>query len=115
MGFILGGMAVRSHIETPQIVGVETGNIPHKYVAGIYLGRVRISRIGELVDYSGLSRQTVHNYTTMGLLTESRWTEGGHRLWDESVFERLDTIAELKLQGRSMQYIREYFSTLERT
>ncbi len=69
----------------------------------------KLYRIGEVVDYSGMSRQTIHNYTTMGLLQESRWTEGGHRLYDESVFERLDKIAELKAQNKSLQEIRRYF------
>jgi len=46
----------------------------------------------------------------MGLLHESKWTAGGHRLYDESVFERLDTITELKSQNKSLQDIREYFS-----
>ncbi len=46
-------------------------------------------------------------------LKETRWTDGGHRLYDESVFGRLDQIAELKAQGRSMEYIREYFSRLD--
>ena len=46
-------------------------------------------RIGEVSHFSGLSRQTVHNYTIMGLITEQEWTEGGHRLYDESVFEIL--------------------------
>lgn len=73
----------------------------------------RVYRIGEVVEYSGMSRQTVHNYTTMGLLRECRWTAGGHRLYDESVFERLDQIAELKARRRSLQDIREYFSRLD--
>jgi len=70
----------------------------------------KLYRIGEVVDYSDVSRQTIHNYTTMGLLHESKWTAGGHRLYDESVFERLDTITELKSQNKSLQDIREYFS-----
>jgi DNA-binding transcriptional MerR regulator len=53
-------------------------------------------RIGELVRYSPFSRQTIHNYTIMGLIREAEWTEGGHRLYDESVFERLSRIVELK-------------------
>ena len=73
----------------------------------------RVYRIGEVVEYSGMSRQTVHNYTTMGLLRECRWTAGGHRLYDESVFERLDQIAELKARRRSLQDIREYFARLD--
>lgn len=70
----------------------------------------KLYRIGEVVEYSGVSRQTIHNYTTMGLLVESRWTNGGHRLYDESVFERLDQIAELKKQHKSMEHIREHFA-----
>jgi DNA-binding transcriptional MerR regulator len=53
-------------------------------------------RIGELVRYSPFSRQTIHNYTIMGLIREVEWTEGGHRLYDESVFERLSRIMELR-------------------
>ncbi len=71
----------------------------------------KLYRIGELVEYSGVSRQTIHNYTTMGLLQEQRWTEGGHRLYDESVFERLDLIAELKARNKSLQDIRNYFAS----
>lgn len=56
----------------------------------------KLYRIGEITQYTGLSRQTVHNYTTMGLICESEWTAGGHRLYDESVFERLALIEQLK-------------------
>jgi DNA-binding transcriptional MerR regulator len=56
----------------------------------------KLYRIGELVDYTPFSRQTIHNYTIMGLIREAKWTEGGHRLYDESVFERLSIIIQLK-------------------
>ena len=56
----------------------------------------KMYRIGELVRYTPFSRQTIHNYTIMGLIRESQWTEGGHRLYDESVFKRLSRIIELK-------------------
>lgn len=56
----------------------------------------KLYRIGELVRYTPFSRQTIHNYTIMGLIREAQWTEGGHRLYDESVFERLSRIIELK-------------------
>ena len=69
----------------------------------------KLYRIGEVVDYSGVSRQTIHNYTTMGLLREIRWTAGGHRLYDESVFGRLDQINEFKAGGKSLQDIRDFF------
>ena len=57
---------------------------------------VKLYRIGELVRYTPFSRQTIHNYTIMGLIRETQWTEGGHRLYDESVFERLSKIIELR-------------------
>jgi hypothetical protein len=73
----------------------------------------KLYRIGEVVSYSGLSRQTVHNYTIMGLLHEAQWTEGGHRLYDESVFARLDEVVELKSQGKSLVEIREHCARLD--
>ena len=57
---------------------------------------VKLYRIGDLVRYTPLSRQTIHNYTVMGLIHESDYTQGGHRLYDESVFEKLSKIVELK-------------------
>jgi DNA-binding transcriptional MerR regulator len=56
----------------------------------------KLYRMGEIVQHTGLSRQTVHNYTTMGLIRESEWTPGGHRLYDETVFGRLSQISNLK-------------------
>ena len=56
----------------------------------------KLFRIGELVRHTPFSRQTIHNYTIMGLIKESEWSEGGHRLYDESVFSRLAHILKLK-------------------
>jgi DNA-binding transcriptional MerR regulator len=56
----------------------------------------KLYRIGEIIRFTPFSRQTIHNYTIMGLIREAQWTEGGHRLYDESVFERLSQISELK-------------------
>jgi DNA-binding transcriptional MerR regulator len=67
---------------------------------------VKLYRVGELVRYTGLSRQTIHNYTMMGLIREAQWTQGGHRLYDESVFERLSKIIELK-KTKTLYQIRE--------
>ena len=67
---------------------------------------VKRYRIGEVTRFSGLSRQTVHNYTIMGLITEGEWTEGGHRLYDESVFQTLVRIEKLK-KTLSLREIRE--------
>ena len=73
----------------------------------------KLYRVGEVVEYSGVSRQTIHNYTTMGLIRTTGWTRGGHRLYDEGVFPRLDMIAEFKRGQKSMDFIRTYFEKLE--
>jgi len=65
-------------------------------------------RIGEVARFSGLSRQTVHNYTIMGLIRENEWTPGGHRLYDESVFDALVRIEQLK-QHNNLREIRTLF------
>jgi DNA-binding transcriptional MerR regulator len=56
----------------------------------------KLYRIGDIVRSTNFSRQTIHNYTTMGLIREAEWTPGGHRLYDESVFARLARIDELR-------------------
>ena len=66
----------------------------------------KLYRIGDLVRYTPFSRQTIHNYTIMGLINEAEWTEGGHRLYDESVFEKLSEIIKLK-KTKTLLEIRE--------
>ena len=73
----------------------------------------KLYRIGELVDYTPFSRQTIHNYTIMGLIREAKWTEGGHRLYDESVFERLSEIIRLR-KTKTLSEIREALSIKDR-
>ena len=73
----------------------------------------KLYRIGELVDYTPFSRQTIHNYTIMGLIREVKWTEGGHRLYDESVFERLSEIIRLR-KTKTLSEIREALSIKDR-
>jgi DNA-binding transcriptional MerR regulator len=75
---------------------------------------VKLYRIGDLVRYTPFSRQTIHNYTTMGLIREAEWTQGGHRLYDESVFERLGRIMEMK-KTKSLFEIRKILSREEQT
>ena len=72
----------------------------------------KLYRIGELVRYTPFSRQTIHNYTIMGLICEAQWTEGGHRLYDESVFQKLSKIIELK-KTKTLWEIRQILNTPE--
>jgi DNA-binding transcriptional MerR regulator len=72
----------------------------------------KLYRIGELVSYTPFSRQTIHNYTIMGLIREAAWTQGGHRLYDESVFERLSEILRLR-KTKTLAQIREILNKKE--
>ena len=75
---------------------------------------VKLYRIGEVVTYTPFSRQTIHNYTMMGLICEAQWTAGGHRLYDQSVFERLSKILHLR-KTKSLSEIRRILSEEETT
>ncbi len=71
----------------------------------------KLYRIGEVIQHSGFSRQTIHNYTAMGLIRESQWTRTGHRLYDESVFRYLALIKELRMRY-SLAQIKQMLSQL---
>ncbi|MBI4584302.1 MAG: MerR family transcriptional regulator [Planctomycetes bacterium] len=69
----------------------------------------KLFKIGEVMRYSGLSRQTIHNYTMLGLITEDERTDSGHRLYGEEVFDRLRRIESLK-KKKTLKEIREILS-----
>ncbi len=56
----------------------------------------KLFKIGEVAEYSGLTRQTVNYYTVLGILREAGRTKAGHRLYDEAVFDEIDRLGELK-------------------
>jgi len=60
------------------------------------MARRRLYRIGDVMRFSGMSRQTLHNYTVFSLIREEERTPAGYRLYGEEVFERLRRIAKLK-------------------
>ncbi len=84
----------------------DKGNAMQMQHDGHFKVPAKLFRIGEIVQHTPFTRQTIHNYTTMGLIQESDWTEGGHRLYDESVFERLWRIQELR-KTKTLSEIRE--------
>jgi DNA-binding transcriptional MerR regulator len=69
----------------------------------------KLFKIGEILRYylsprgQKISRQTLHNYTQLGLIAEAERTESGHRLYDESVFDRLRKIDLYKLHHSLME------------
>lgn len=66
----------------------------------------KLFKIGEVMKYSGLPRQTVHNYTMMGLIREAERTPSGHRLYGEEVFDRIKKIEMLRIH-RSLREVQE--------
>ena len=56
----------------------------------------KLYKIGEVMAFSGLSRQTIHYYTVMGLIRPVDRTPSKHRLYGEEVFESLERIRILK-------------------
>jgi DNA-binding transcriptional MerR regulator len=71
--------------------------------------REKLYKIGEVMHYSGFSRQTLHNYTLAGLIIEARRTASGHRLYDESVFDRLEKIKQLQENNYTLMQIKKLF------
>ena len=60
------------------------------------MAKRKLYRIGDVMRFSGMSRQTIHNYTAFGLIREEDRTPSGYRLYGEGVFEQLRQIAKLK-------------------
>jgi len=65
-----------------------------------YVVPTKLFRATEVARHFNLTRQTVHNYATIGLITERERTPGGQRLFDESVFRRLHRIQHMKRRYR---------------
>lgn len=66
----------------------------------------KLYKIGEVMLYSELSRQTLHNYTMMGLIHEAERTPSGHRLYSEEVFALLKKIEMLK-RHRTLREVKQ--------
>ncbi|MHC4931170.1 MAG: helix-turn-helix domain-containing protein [Planctomycetota bacterium] len=67
----------------------------------------KLYRIGEVIEHSGLSRQTLHFYATIGLIREKSRTRAGYRLFPPSVFASLERVLALKKKGYTLREIRE--------
>jgi DNA-binding transcriptional MerR regulator len=73
----------------------------------------KLYRVSEIAHHLDITRQTVHNYATIGIITEEARTPGGQRLFDESVFPRLFRIHRLKRTHR-LHEIRRILDEQER-
>jgi len=69
----------------------------------------RLYRTEEVLRATGISRQVLYRYITLGLITPAEVTRTGRRLFDEGVFRRLELIRELNQSGYTLRDIRETF------
>ncbi len=68
-------------------------------------------KIGEVMEATRLSRQTIHNYTVAGLIDEAKRTPSGHRLYGEDVFDRLEKIKVLQEKNYTLMQIKKLFES----
>ncbi len=73
----------------------------------------KLYKVGEIMRHTGLSRQTIHNYTMLGLIKPAERTDSGHRLYDEAVFDRLRRIELLKIH-RTLDEVRTILEAEEK-
>lgn len=64
-----------------------------------------VMKVGRLAERTGLTVRTLHHYDEIGLLTPSRRTASGHRLYGGAEVRRLQQIASLKHLGLSLDEI----------
>jgi DNA-binding transcriptional MerR regulator len=63
-------------------------------------------KVGDLMRITGLSRQTIHNYTMLGLIHPMERTESGHRLYGEDAYRRLQKVIMLRIH-RTMEEVKQ--------
>lgn len=73
----------------------------------------KLFKIGEVMEYSGLSRQVIHNYTQLELIYEDKRTPSGHRLYGKEVFERLKKIKRLQSKGKTLFEVKKILNKRE--
>lgn len=69
----------------------------------------KLYKTGEVLKRAGISREVFYRYLTIGLIKEAARTPGGHNLFDESVFTRLELIQQLNHTGYPLRDIKEIF------
>ncbi|RME76909.1 MAG: MerR family transcriptional regulator, partial [Planctomycetota bacterium] len=58
---------------------------------------------------SGLSRQVIYNYATLGLLRPVSVNRAGHKLFDATALVRIQLIQNLVARGYTLRDIRQIF------
>lgn len=66
-----------------------------------------VLKVGDLAARTGLSVRTLHHYDTIGLLSPSKRSKSGHRLYGRKEIVRLQQILSLRQIGLSLDEIRD--------
>ena len=66
-------------------------------------------KTSDLIEKSGLTRQIIYEYINLGLITEAKRTEAGHRLFDERSVTEAKLVHQLSESGYTLRAIREIF------
>lgn len=77
------------------------------------IGQRVAMKVGDLAKQTGVSVRTLHYYDEIGLLSPSRRTEAGYRLYDEDDIVRLQQIVSLRQIGFSLAQIQDCLSRSE--
>ena len=66
-------------------------------------------KTSDVIARSGVTRQMLYLYTTMGLVDPQETTAAGHRLFGEDVLSRLKIIRDALETGYSLRDVKEIF------
>jgi DNA-binding transcriptional MerR regulator len=66
-------------------------------------------KTSDVIERSGITRQMLYLYTTMGLVDPEETTAAGHKLFGEDVLSKLKIIRDALETGYSLRDIKEVF------
>jgi hypothetical protein len=69
----------------------------------------KLYKTGDVLKRTGITRQMLYTYTTMGLIEEAKKTPTGQKLFDESIFRHLKLIHDLHESGYTLRDIKDIF------
>ena len=65
----------------------------------------------DILEKTGISRQVLQQYVTMGLVQEAEKTPGGHRIYGDDAVKRIQLIKQMNESGYTLRDIREVFKS----
>ena len=75
------------------------------------MGEPKSYKTKDILEKTGISRQVLQQYITMGLVQESGKTPGGHRIFGDDAVKRIGLIKRMNKTGYTLRDIREVFKS----